>query len=220
MARRRDRRHQSPPHAPSPAVATAPAPTEPSLRADRVPPGCASEPRQVDRQHPAAPSRNPAPASTRPVDTPGSARFVLHRRADRPPNRHRPNRIRRIGGISVLLWPAQSGSAVRAALSPLSAAPSALGRLDSALNPALGGPCRRLSRPPAAAQAARQPPASTPQGPPAWPPATPAQFPAPPAGVRITAFAPVWLSVTCERRKGWNSKVGPRDPWRVPYRMN
>ena len=44
-------------------------------------------------------------ASTRPVDTPGSARFVLHRRADRPPSRHRTNRIRRIGGSACSCGP-------------------------------------------------------------------------------------------------------------------
>ena len=102
---------------------------------------------------------------------------------------------------------------------PLSAAHQRSVRCDSALNPAwavhvAASPDRRHPLRLPVSRLRRHS-----QGPPAWPPATPAQFPAPPAGVRITAFAPVWLSVTCERRKGWNSKVGPRDPWRVPYRM-
>ena len=89
----------------------APAPPSPSMRAARrsraawlrfrAPP--------VDRQHPAAPSRNPAPASTRPVDArigpvrPASAR----RPASEPPSTrpHTPNRRR-----GALLWPAQPGS--------------------------------------------------------------------------------------------------------------
>ena len=89
----------------------APAPPSPSMMAARrsraawlrfrAPP--------VDRQHPVAPSRNPAPASTRPVDArlgpfrPASAR----RPASEPPSTcpHTPNR--RLGA---LLWSAQPGS--------------------------------------------------------------------------------------------------------------
>ena len=77
---------------------------------------------------------------------------------------------------------------VRSALSRLSAAHQRSVRCDSALNPALGGPGRCRSGPPAAAQAAPQPPAPTRQGPPAPPPRPPAQFPAG-AGTRAHTYA-------------------------------
>ena len=104
----------------------------------------------VDRQHPVAPSRNPAPASTPPVDgrlvpvRPASAR----RPASEPPSTrpHTPNRQR-----GALLWPAQPGSDPfgrrSAACRP---AHQRSVRCDLALNPA---PAARLSGPLAAAYA-------------------------------------------------------------------
>ena len=57
--------------------------------------------------------------------------------------------------------PVARSARLRPVRSALSAAHQRSVRCDSALNAALGGPCRRLSGPPAAAQAARQPPAPT-----------------------------------------------------------
>ena len=77
---------------------------------------------------------------------------------------------------------------VRSALSRLSVAHQRSVRCDSALNPALGAPCRRLSGSPPAHQAAHQRRAPTRQGPPAPPPRPPAQFPAG-AGTRAHTYA-------------------------------
>ena len=167
----------------------APAPPSPSMMAARRSRAawlrCRAPP--VDRQHPAALSRNPAPASTRPVDArlgpvrPASAR----RPASEPPSTrpHTPNR--RLARASVVrsarLRP------VRSALSRLSAAHQRSVRCDLALNPALAvhvaaSPARgsRSSCPAAAC--------ADPQGPPAPPPRPPAQFPAG-AGTRAHTYA-------------------------------
>ena len=94
-----NRRHGAP-APPSPSMMAAPRSRAAWLRF-RAPP--------VDRQHPAAHSRNPAPASTRPVDARiGPVRLASARRpASEPPSirPHTPNR--RLGA---LLWPAQPGS--------------------------------------------------------------------------------------------------------------
>ena len=125
----------------------APAPPTPSMRTARrsraawlgfrAPP--------VDRQHPVAPSRNPAPASTPPVDgpdRPGSSCIGAQTglRAAIDPPAYPESAARRASVVrSARLRP------VRSALSRLSAADQRSVRCDLALNPALGGPCRRLS---------------------------------------------------------------------------
>ena len=187
----------------------APAPPSPSMRAARrsraawlrfrAPP--------VDRQHPAAPSRNPAPASTRPVDArlgpvrPASAR----RPASEPPSTrpHTPNR--RLGA---LLWPAQPGS-------------DPFGRRSAACRPpisARSGAIRPSTRPWAVHVAASppagsrsscpQPPAPTRQGPPAPPPRPPAQFPAG-AGTRAHTYARA-CGVEIFRKKIRERRPAPR----------
>ena len=167
----------------------APGPSSPSMRAARrshaawlrfrAPP--------VDRQHPAAHSRNPAPASTRPVDArigpvrPASA----CRPASEPPSIRPHTSNRRLGA---LLWPAQPVQTRSVGAQPPVGRRSAFGQVRFGPQP---GPGRSMSpplRPPAAAQAARQPPTPTRQGPPAPPPRPPAQFPAG-AGTRAHTYA-------------------------------
>ena len=113
----------------------------------------------VDRQHPAAPSRNPAPASTRPVDArigpvrPASAR----RPASVPPSTrpHTPNRRR-----GALLWPAQPGA------DPPVGRPSALGQVRFGPQPGPGRsmspPLRLAAGPSSCSSAARADPSGTP----------------------------------------------------------
>ena len=190
---------KDPPHAPySNRRHGAAAPPSPSMRTARrwraawlrfrAPP--------VDRQHPAG-----LDTARR---TPGSARFVLHRGADRPPSRHRPNRIRRIGGSACSCGPLSRAQTRSGGAQPPVGRPSALGRLDSALNPALGGPCRRLSRPPAAAQAARQLPAPTLPGTPGTPTPAPRSVPGT-TGARGTHR----YSRPCTRTTGNERGMGP-----------
>ena len=161
----------------------APAPPSPSMRAARRSRAawlrCRAPP--VDRQHPAGLDT----ARRRPA-RPGSP---PHRSADLPPSRHRPARIPRIVAARAPVARSARLRPVRSALSRLSAAHRRSVRCDLALNPGPGGPCRCLSGPLAAAQAARQPPAPTRQGPPAPPPRPPAQFPAG-AGTRAHTYAP------------------------------
>ena len=135
---------------------------------------------------PAAPSRNPVPASARPVDArigpvrPASAR----RPASEPPSTrpHTPNRHR-----GALLWPAQPGSGPfgrrsAACRPPISARPGAI-------RPSTG-PGRSMSPPLRPAGSRSSCPAAAcadPQGPPAPPPRPPAQFPAG-AGTRAHTY--------------------------------
>ena len=117
---------------------------------------------------------------------PGSAQFVLYRRADRPPCRHRPAGIPRIGGAARSCGP----------LSPDQTRSGRSGRL-SAAHQRSDGAIRPSTRPWAVHVAAspghRQPlklPASActdPSGTPAPPPRPPAQFPAG-AGTRAHTY--------------------------------
>ena len=128
---------------------------------------------------------------------PGSARFVpasAHRRADRPPSRHRPNRIRRVGGVAACscgpLSRAQtrSGGAQPPCRPPISAR-------SVAIRPSTRPWAVHVAASPDHRQSLKLPgqlPAPTrPRDPPAPPPRPPAQFPAgrPPAGIHMPARA-------------------------------
>ena len=158
---------KDPPHARSPNRRHGPA----VALADRVPPDCASEPRQS--------AVNAPPASTRRVDArlgpvrPASAR----RSASEPPSTqpHTPNRR-----LSVLLWPAQSGSDLFRRRSAPCRPPISARSVRFGPQPSLG----RSMSPPLRRQPLKLPGSRLrrhSQGPPAPPPRPPAQFPAPPA---------------------------------------
>ena len=141
----------------------APAPSSPSMTAARRSRAAwsASEPRQSTVNTPPAAFSQPRAgldtARRRPA-RPGSSCIGAQtglRAAIDPPSCPRIVAARAPVARSAQLRP------VRSALSRLSAAHRRSVRCDLALNPALGGPCRCLSGPLAAAQAARQPPAPT-----------------------------------------------------------
>ena len=119
---------------------------------------------------------------------PGSSLFVLHRRVDRPPSRHRPARIPRIGAAARSCGPLSPAQTRSVGAQPLVDRPSALGQVRFGPQP---GPGRSRSlplRPAGSRSSCRQPPAPTRQGPPAPPPRPPAQFPAG-AGTRAHTYA-------------------------------
>ena len=170
-------RLQPSPRCTGPAVAL-----DDGLRPDHVPPGCASEPRQATVNTPSRLLATPRRPRARPVDArigPVRPRIAASapRPASEPPSTrpHTPESAARRAPVarSARLRP------VRAVLSRLSAAHQRSVRCDSALNPALGAPCRRLSGSPPAASSCSSAALRRPrQGPPAPPPRPPVQFPA------------------------------------------
>ena len=145
----------------------APAPSSPSMMAARRSRAarlrCRAPP--VDRQHPAAPSRNHAPASTRPVDArlgPVRPRIGAQTclRAAIDPTAHPESAARRASVVrSARLRP------VRSALSRLSAADQRSVGCDSALNPGPGRsmpPLRPVGSPSSCPAAACADPSGTP----------------------------------------------------------
>ena len=152
----------------------------------------------VDRQHPAGAFLQPRAGldtARRRPDRPGSsphrcigAQTGLRAAIDPPAYPRIGGAARSCGPLS----PAQTRSV--ACRPPISARSGAI-RPSTCLR----GPCRRLSGPPAAAQAAGNPPAPTRQGPPAPPPRPPAQFPAG-AGTRARTYARACGVEISERR--------------------